>query len=214
MKLYSNMNSKNTALFVIDVVNGCCNKKCEDGEMGITFSKIRKMVKNLDLFIDNYRSKVGGKIIFANLTPWTKKHLPENIKELYKDKSACYYGEGSEFERDFYILKPNKKDTVITKNNYDCFSNPKLDKTLKKNGIKYLIITGVFTDGCVLSTICGGFSKGYNFVIIKDLIETTDLKIRQKLCKYLVEYTFPIMYGKTIDSEEFFKLWKARGFKK
>ena len=208
MELYSDINSKNTALLVIDVVNGCWSKKCEDKKIGITFLKIRKMVEKLNIFINDYKSKTGGKVIFVNLTPWTREYLPENIKEFYKDKNVCYYGDGSKFENDFYLLKPNREDIIVTKNNYDSFSNLKLDKILKKNKIKYLIITGVFTDGCVLATICGGFSRGYNFVIIKDLIETTDLKIRQKISKYLLSYTFPVMYGKTITSKELFKLWK------
>ncbi len=202
------MNSSNTALVLIDVVNGCCHKDCEDKKWGITYSKIRKNVSKLDKFIEEFRNKIGGKIIFTNLTPWTKKYLPENIKELYTDPKTTYYGSGSDFENEFYVVKPKKGDTIVTKNNYDTFSNPQFDKILKKNGIKYLVMTGYFTDGCVLATICGGFSKGYNFVILKDLVETTDSKIRQKLCQYLIKYTFPIQYGKTLTSKEFLNSWK------
>ncbi|MCX6716406.1 MAG: cysteine hydrolase [Candidatus Taylorbacteria bacterium] len=207
MKPYSKMNSKNTALVIIDIVNGCCHENCEDLERGITFSKIRKMVPQLNSFVEKFREKVGGKIIFTNITPWTKEHLPENIKELYEDPVATYYSDGSKFEEDFYIVKPRKEDIIITKNNYDTFSNPEFDKILRENGIQYLIMTGVFTDGCVLATICGGFSHGYNFVVLKDLIETTDVKIRQELCKHLLDFTFPIMYGKTITSSELLNTW-------
>jgi nicotinamidase-related amidase len=66
------------------------------------------------------------------------------------------------------------------------------------------IPAGVFGDGCVHSTIQGGFSAGYNFVILKDLIETTDDKTRQKLQKLLKEYTWPVMFGETINSKKFF----------
>ncbi len=207
MKPYSKMNSENTALIVIDIVNGCCHEDCEDKELGITFSKIRKMVPKLNDFISQFKSKIGGEVIFTNLTPWIKKYLPENIQELYEDPKAAYYGEESEFEQEFFMIKPGMDDTVITKNNYDTFSNSEFDKILKENGIKYLVMAGVFTDGCVLATICGGFSRGYNFVILKDLVETTDVKIRQDLCKNLTEYTFPVMYGKTINSNEFINSW-------
>lgn len=208
MKPYLKMNSKNTALVIIDIVNGCCHKDCEDVERGITFSKIRKIVPKLKDFIEQFRDKIRGKIIFTNITHWTKKYLPENIKELYEDPATTYYGDGTEFEKDFYLVKPREEDIVITKNNYDTFSNPEFDKFLKENEVKYLVITGVFTDGCVLATICGGFSKGYNFVILKDLVETTDVKTRQELCKYLLDYTFPVLYGKSMISKKFIKLWQ------
>jgi ureidoacrylate peracid hydrolase len=194
-------------LVIIDIVNGCCHENCEDLERGITFSKIRKMVPQLNSFIEEFREKIGGKVIFTNITPWTKEYLPENIQELYEDPATTYYSDGSKFEEDFYIVEPKKEDIIVTKNNYDTFSNPEFNKILKENEIKYLIISGVFTDGCVLATICGGFSHGYNFVILKDLIETTDVRIRQTLCKYLVDYTFPIMYGKTITSQEAINSW-------
>lgn len=201
------MSSQNTALVLIDIVNGCCHKDCENEEWGITYSKIREMVPKLNDFVEEFRNKIGGKIIFTNLTPWTKEYLPENIQELYTDPETTYYGDGSEFENDFYIIKPQKEDIVVTKDNYDTFSNPEFDKILKQNGIRYLIMTGAFTDGCVLATIAGGFSRGYNFVILKDLVETTDKKIRQELCQYLIDYTFPILYGKTLTSQEFINSW-------
>lgn len=173
------------------------------------YSKIRKIVPQLKDFIEEFRNKIGGKVIFTNITPWTKEYLPENIRELYKDPATTYYGDGSKFGNDFYVVKPEKGDAVVTKNNYDTFSNPEFEKMLREHGIKYLVMTGVFTDGCVLATICGGFSRGYNFVILKDLVETTDEKTRQELCRYLLDYTFPIMYGKTILSQEFINAWES-----
>ena len=71
-------------------------------------------------------------------------------------------------------------------------------------------MTGVFTDGCVLATIVSGFSKGYNFVMLSDLIEATDLPIRQELSKCLKDYTFPVMYGKTMTSREFLDSWEQQ----
>ncbi|MDD5750055.1 MAG: cysteine hydrolase [Candidatus Pacebacteria bacterium] len=211
MELYPKMNSKNTALLIIDMVNGCCHKKCEKPGWGISFSKIRKMVPKLNKFIEDYRKAIGGLIIFTNNVSWKKEYLTENINELYTDPKVVYYSnDNSDFPNEFYIVSPQEGDIVITKNHYDAFTSPELDKVLKQNGIQYLIVTGVFTDGCVLATTCGGFSKGYNFIFLKDLIETTDVKKRQELQKYLKEYTFPVMYGKTIKSKDFLMLLKDK----
>ena len=87
----------------------------------------------------------------------------------------------SKFSEEFYILEPDKSDKIFTKNSYDAFTNPELDKYLKRKKIKNLIIAGVLGDGCIDATIKGGFSKGYNFIILKDLIETMDDKDRRAL---------------------------------
>jgi nicotinamidase-related amidase len=190
------------ALIVIDVVNGCCAKECEDEEGGVTFNKIRQMVPRLEGFIDNFRKRQLGEIVFVNLTPWTKEYLPENIQKLYEDPDINYYGSDDSFEQEFYRLKPLAADEIITKNNYDAFTNPEFEKFLRKNGVESLIITGVFTDGCVLSTICGAFARGYNLIVPRDLVATTDLPIRQELEQALLDYTIPMQYGKVINSKE------------
>jgi len=204
MKIYNKMTKDNTALLVIDPVNSCASEKCETPEYGIHFSKVRQMLPRLNEFINQYRAKVGGPVFIANLNPWNKEHLPENLQELYTDPAACYYSDDKTgFDEQFFAVKPKETDIIITKNTYDAFSNPKLEKELKSRGIKYLATAGVFTDGCVLATIASGFSRGFNFIILKDLVETSDLPTRQELQKLLLEYTFPIMYGKTISSQDF-----------
>ena len=195
---------KETAFLVIDITNGCCHPKCEIKKWNISFNKIRKMIPALKKFISQYRN-AGGQVIFINCTPWKKEFLAKNIVELYKDQKCKYYSsDESSFSEKFFELEPQKKDFIVTKNTYDAFTNPKLDKFLKKQKIKYVAVAGVFGDECVESTIQGGFSAGYNFIILKNLIETTDVEIRQKLQKLLKEFTWPTMFGKTINSKNFF----------
>ena len=198
-------NSK-TALLVIDITNGCASPRCEIKKWGITFKKIRKMVPSLVAFIKTWKKHGLGPVIFVNCTKWDKKHLAKNIVELYKDPNCCYYSEDKTgFSEKFYKVKPERRDYVIIKNHYDAFTSSQLVKILKKRKIKYLAVAGIFGDGCVDATIKGGFSKGYNFIILKDLIETSDVKVRQGLQKLLKQHNWPKMYGKTITSNEFLK---------
>ncbi len=202
------IDANKTALLVIDVINSCCSEKCEIRKWNITFKRIRKMVPRLENFIRHYK-KLGGQVIYTNCVPWDKKHLAKNIIELYKDPKARYYSKDKTgFSEEFFHIKPEKNDHVVTKNSYDAFTNPQLDKILKKMKVKHIIITGVFADGCVHATVQGGFSKGYNFIIVKDMIETTDVKIRQELQKKLKLFTWPVMFGNTIDSKDLIKKLK------
>jgi nicotinamidase-related amidase len=192
---------KDTALLVIDVTNFCCTDF--EANYNLSFDKIRKMVPKLKRFISKYKDK-GGKVVYIKCLPWMKKYLPDNINELYKNPMCKYYSnDKAGNSEEFYKLEPDKDDFIVEKNTYDAFSSKKLNSILKKLDKKYLLITGVFGDGCVNATINGAFSKGHNLIILKDLIETTDIKIRQDLQKLLKQYTWPIMYGKTINSKDF-----------
>lgn len=204
MLIHQGMTKENTALLVIDPINSCAHENCETPEWNIHFSKIRKMLPKLNTFLEEYRTTVGGLAVITTITPWNSEHLPANLNELYKDPAATYYSDDATgFDEKFHTVEVATTDLVIAKNTYDAFSNDILLEALEKIGIKYIVIAGIFTDGCVLASIVSGFSKGYNFVILKDLVETTDVEVRQKLQALLIEYTFPIMYGRTIDSKDF-----------
>lgn len=206
MKPFKNMNSKNSALLIVDVINSCAHEKCEIPEWGIHFSKIRAMVPRLNKFIGEYRKKVGGLIIFGKTCPWMKEYLTDNVNELYEDERFAYYSKDtSGFPEEFYGITPEKEDLVMDKNTNDALTNPKLIEELEKRGIKYLVTTGIFTEGCVLATVVGGFSKGYNFVVLRDLVETTDEQRRQNLQKELLDYTFPYLFARVVTSDEFLK---------
>lgn len=200
---FPKITSKNSALLVVDVVNSCASEKNETKQYGITFSKIRNMIPKLEKFIQKFR-RFGAPVIFLNITPWTKEFLPKNIIELYNDPHCKYFSmDKSGYSEQFYLVKPQKDDEIFTKNTMDAFTNEKLVNFLIKSKIQYLIVVGIFGDGCVQATINGGFSKGFNFIILKDLIETTDVPIRQRLQKLLKQYTWPIMYGPTMTQKEF-----------
>lgn len=209
-QLYKGMNSKNTALLIVDMTNSCAHKRCESPQWGIRFSKIRKMSGRLDKFVPKFRRAVKGSVIFTKSVPWEKRYLTDNLNTLYTDPRAYYYSEDrTGFPEKFYSVSPKKDDIVVTKNANDPFGNKAFNKRLNEKGIHYLVVTGILTDGCVLSTIVNGFGRGYNFVILTDLIETSDVKMRQDLQRLLVKYTFPAMYGKTLRGEEFLRIWKA-----
>ncbi|MBI2033086.1 MAG: cysteine hydrolase [Candidatus Levybacteria bacterium] len=211
MRLFNGMTKNNTALIVIDIINSCVHEKCEIPEWNIHFQTIRTMVPKLVTFIDDYRKYINSNVILTTTVPWRKEFLPDNLNELYKDPKAYYYSKDTTgFAEEFYLVKPQPTDKVIAKSSYDAFSQTDLDEYLQKRNIKYLIVTGVFTDGCVMATIINGFAKGYNFVVLKDLIETTDDPERKEIQKYFINRTFPIMYGRTLTSSDFLQMWQNK----
>ncbi|MCI5108456.1 MAG: cysteine hydrolase [Candidatus Pacebacteria bacterium] len=212
MKLYEQMNKDNTALVIIDVVNGCANQECESPEYGITFSKIREMVPSLKEFIDTFRKEVGAQIIFINIAPWVKGEVAENITELYETYPETNYfsDNNSEFEGSYFGIDPQEGDIRLTKNTTSSFADGKLGKVLKEKGIKYLIVSGIFGDGCVMATVEHGFGLGYGFVLLDDFIETTDVPKRQELQKLLKTIAWPNLIGPVMTGKEFVESWKEQ----
>src|SRR5690348_11733833 len=60
---------------------------------------------------------------------------------------------------------------VDTKKRYDCFVGTDLDFVLRSHGVNTLIITGVNTNSCVLSTVCAACSRDYAVIVPEDCVD-------------------------------------------
>jgi nicotinamidase-related amidase len=191
----------NSALLVIDVINSCADARYEDPARSIHYSRVRRMVPALTQFIASYQ-QLGGQVLLTTTVPWQEPYLPQNINELYRhDPQARYWSQDDSGEAERFYQIPTDGALVFAKNSYDAFTNEDLVSALEVLNNPYVIVAGVFGDGCVMASICGGFSKGYRLVIARDLIETTDDDARQALQEQLKQRTWPLMYGPTIDSQ-------------
>lgn len=63
---------------------------------------------------------------------------------------------------------------VDTKKRYNCFVATDLDLLLRSHGINTLIVTGVNTNSCILSTVTAACSMDYAVVVPSDCVDTMD----------------------------------------
>lgn len=214
MKPFKGMNEHNTALLIVDIMNSCAHEMCEIPEWNIRFTKIRGMVPHLESFIPKFREVIRGPVIFGRTLPWQKEYLKHNVNELYEDDRFSYYTKDrSGFAEEFYGIKPGPGDIVSDKDTNDALANEELLKKLSAHGIKYIVVAGIFTDGCVLATVTGGFSRGFNMVVLSDLVETTDSPTRQRIQKDLLEYTFPYMFARVTSAQTLLNSWVPKTHK-
>src|SRR5438309_5801983 len=102
-------------------------------------------------------------------------------------------------------LKPQASDIVIYKTRFSGFYQTDLDATLKKFGIKYLIVTGVTTSICVESTVRDAMFRDYLCVMLRDCMSEPighDLP-RTKHDASL--FNAEVLLGWVSDSEQFIK---------
>jgi nicotinamidase-related amidase len=72
-------------------------------------------------------------------------------------------------------LFDQQRDWVVdTKKRYNCFTATDLDFLLRTHDINTLLITGVNTNSCVLSTTTAACSHDYAAIVIEDCVDTMD----------------------------------------
>ncbi|KMM84399.1 Nicotinamidase-related amidase [Pseudomonas taetrolens] len=72
-------------------------------------------------------------------------------------------------------LAPLPDECVIDKGRYSAFHRTDLDARLKTLRVDTLIISGVLTDVCVLSSVFDAFALGYRIRLVSDACTTTTL---------------------------------------
>ncbi|KFX71555.1 isochorismatase [Pseudomonas taeanensis MS-3] len=70
-------------------------------------------------------------------------------------------------------LAPQAGDRLIDKPRYSAFHATELDAQLKQLGVDRLMVSGVLTDVCVLSTVLDAFALGYRVDLIVDACTST-----------------------------------------
>lgn len=63
---------------------------------------------------------------------------------------------------------------VDTKKRYDCFLHTDLEFTLRQLGVNTLLITGVNTNSCVLTTTIAASVRDYACIVVEDCVDTVD----------------------------------------
>lgn len=71
-------------------------------------------------------------------------------------------------------LQQERDWVVDTKKRYNCFVATDLELLLRSHGINTLIITGVNTNSCVLSTVTAACSMDYAVIVPSDCVDTMD----------------------------------------
>ena len=97
-------------------------------------------------------------------------------------------------------ITPQSGETVLTKSRVGPFSTTNLDELLKKQGVETLILMGISTSGCVLSTVRWAADIDYQLVVISDCCADPDAEVH----RILIEKVFPWHGMATIASSQEF----------
>jgi len=107
------------------------------------------------------------------------------------------------------LVAPIEGEKIFSKSEVNAFLNADLDKYLKTNNIKNLVLVGMQTHMCLEAGTRAAHDLGYNCTVVGDACATKDLKFGEQtiLAKDVYYSTLATLksYAKVIELDEFLK---------
>ena len=201
--LAEKVDPKHTALVVVDVQNDFCAGGGFFDNAGWDLSMIQAMAPRLDSFIPQAR-EAGVTTVFVQaiydqpyLSPaWIEKRTKRSSR-----KGLCLSGT---WGADFYVVKPQPEDVVVTKHRFSAFVGSNLDLVLRSKGIRTVLATGVATNVCVESTARDACQLDYSVVLLEDCCATNNEQAHIATLQNVERY-----FGEVRSSEEVAAAWQG-----
>jgi len=119
------------------------------------------------------------------LTEYTEDELPL----LNREKGLSIFMKGTPGAEEIAEIKSitGGGHHYIVKRHYDAFYGTRLDGLLKKLKIETLLITGLYTHWCVLSTVFSAYSRNYRVHLIRGCVLSHHPDLDHLLLKHVFE---------------------------
>jgi nicotinamidase-related amidase len=191
---------KHSALLIIDVQNDYAKK---NGRL-----LFPQLVMNLTRVLETAR-RTGLLILYIQDTllrerlsdspAWIRHYMLGESKKDPTEISADGL-DGTIGQQIIDEIRPQQNETVIKKFRSSAFVGTGLDLILRSNSIRSIIVTGLFTEGCVEST-CRDASNEYFVVLAEDCVDS-DRKELHDACMKIMKYRYDVLR-----SEEILAAW-------
>lgn len=200
--LESKIFPRGCALVIIDVQNDYCHENGALSKFGRKASDIRRMVPRLKEIVEKARqTQVPVVHVRMANNEHTKSdaYLEHRSRRSGGDRQVCQEGT---WGADFYEIKPQPGEPVVTKHRYSAFVNTNFETILRARGIKTVILAGVTTDVCVESTARDAFMRDYHVLFLSDCTGVDDPAVQQATLERIDRY-----FGHVVSSEEVLQAW-------
>ena len=117
--------------------------------------------------VTSYRDEVE---ILSN--PWWRSIADSEATRGRLREHQLESGAGVELVRG--VLDPRHDRVLSTKKRYDAFLATGLDLVLRSLGVNTLLLTGVNTNSCILSTTIAASTRDYATIVVSDCVATMD----------------------------------------
>lgn len=173
MTILDALDTKRTALLVIDMQNAFCHPQGTLGASGVDVESAQETIPRISRLVEVARTSAVPVIwtIQEHLTPdaiRARKRLPDHTKKR-KGISALAGSWDAELVEE---LAPLAVDPtfVITKHRFGAFYETRLEQLLRMLGVEALLVTGVTANACVETTLREAYLRDYDVAAVTDCI--------------------------------------------
>lgn len=147
---------RKTAIVVVDMIkdNVDTNAHFGIGEEG------RKIIPKLQHLLSAAR-QAAMPVIFAN-----DSFMPNDF--IFQGRVKPHAIRGTRGTDVITELGPQQGDIVLEKRRFSAFFRTDLDLTLRELGVDTIAVTGIATEGCVLTTVFDGIANDFSVILLED----------------------------------------------
>ena len=203
--LSSKINTRHTALLVIDIQNDFLHPKGFIPKQTKGWQPVDTMVDRLIQFIENARRYQIPIIYTANSfnSVTNSPVIMERWRRIWPGIKINLCLEGT-WGADLYRLSPHPGETIVYKHRYSAFLHTDLDMLLRNLGVKTVIVTGYTTNACVETTARDAYMRDYYVVIAGDCCACQDAGLHEATLKGIEK-----SYGLVTTSRAILDLWSG-----
>jgi biuret amidohydrolase len=193
-----------TALLLIDLQN-------EGGTSNVV--GMDRILRNTALLIKNCR-EMNIPIIYTRHINRADAIGLANKEPLNDHGEPLYYHDKTDSIDIAASIKPEPHDIIIDKYRYSGFYESSLDLMLKSLGVGHLIIGGVLTDVCVLSTVMDAYYRDYQVSLVEDMCGTTTEGAHMAAVLMMANWVYDLQIYETAElckknNKEEYRVWES-----
>lgn len=161
MRQMLTLDPERTALLLVDLQEE--QKHVPD----YTVEGIDGILANARLLLDAARSR-AIKVFYAAYKRDFDKVPPRPLEHRSADGGPAFSNKESPLTAICAEVAPGAGEPVIYKNDASAFCEGDLEPLLRKAGVEWLIVAGVWTEACVAATVRDAIAHGIRVLLVKD----------------------------------------------
>ncbi len=193
------MNNAQTALLLIDLQK----------ESKYDLINLENVISNCRKLISHAR-EINIPIIY---TRQINRHdcIGLSYRELLDTQGEpVFYNSSTENIEIIDEIKPHANDIIIDKYRWSAFFETSLDLMLKSLEIKNLIIGGLVTDGCLMTTVFDAYFRDYQINLVRDICSTSNAGAHMSSILIMCNWIYGI---EVLDTMEMINKMKGKNYK-
>lgn len=116
---------------------------------------------------------------------------------LKADGTPLYYADHTDQIEIIDDLKPHEGDIVIDKYRWSAFYETSLDVMLKSFGAEEVIMGGVVTDGCLMTSVFDAYFRDYEVHLVSDMVTASNRGAHQSAMLTLANWVYNLNIYRT-----------------